>query len=137
MAVDSHSCPIHVKVDPFRQGTCMFIYMGKTGNNLCPVGAVTAYLAVRGRAPGPFFQFASYPGSCWSELGSEGSSTRTILPICFISRELLVRHVRAALSHLQVDVNRPQFSDWGSHNCCSGGFGGLLDQNTWSLAHTS
>ena len=30
--------------------------MGRTGNDLCPVAALTAYLAVRGGGPGPFFR---------------------------------------------------------------------------------
>ena len=30
----------------------------QTDNDLCPVGAVAAYLAVQGREPGPFFKFA-------------------------------------------------------------------------------
>ena len=61
VAVDSQTNPmvvgVHIKAsktDPFRQGA--FIYLGKTGNDLCPVAAMTAYLAVRGRASGPFFQ---------------------------------------------------------------------------------
>ena len=31
--------------------------MGKTGDDLCPVAAVTAFLAIRGNSPGPVFQF--------------------------------------------------------------------------------
>ena len=31
-------------------------YVGKTGNELCPVAAITAYLAIRGTS-GPFFFF--------------------------------------------------------------------------------
>ena len=44
------------KTDPFRKG--VVVYLGRTDNDLCPVGAVAAYLAVRGREPGPFFKFA-------------------------------------------------------------------------------
>ena len=69
------------KTDPFRQG--VFIYLGKTGNDLCPVAAVTAYLPARGRAPGPFFRF------------------RRGTPL---SRELLVKHVRQALCQLGIEV---------------------------------
>ena len=32
-------------------------YVGKTGNELCPVAAITAYLAIRGTTSGPFFYF--------------------------------------------------------------------------------
>ena len=90
VALDSQSVPsvvrVHIKAsktDPFRQG--VYIYVGKTGNDLCPVAAVTAYLAVRGRAPGPFFHFAT------------GSP---------LSRELLVKHVRVALAQTEVDVGK-------------------------------
>lgn len=90
VALDSHSEPsvvrVHIetsKTDLFRQG--VFIYFGKTGNNLCPVATVTAYLAVRGQAPGPFFQFAN------------GAP---------LSREQFVRHLRAALSQSNVDVSK-------------------------------
>lgn len=31
--------------------------MGRTGNELCPVAAVLAYLVARGPGPGPLFQF--------------------------------------------------------------------------------
>jgi len=40
-------------MDPFRKG--VMVYVGKTGNELCPVMASTAYLAIRGTRPGPFF----------------------------------------------------------------------------------
>lgn len=51
---------VHIKAsktDPFRQG--VYVYLGATGNDLCPVAAVSAYLAIRGREPGPFFRFGS------------------------------------------------------------------------------
>ena len=43
------------KTDPFRHG--VMVYVGKTGNELCPVAAITAYLAIRGTTSGPFFLF--------------------------------------------------------------------------------
>ena len=43
------------KTDPFRKG--VMVYVGKTDNELCPVMALTAYLAIRGTRPGPFFCF--------------------------------------------------------------------------------
>jgi hypothetical protein len=43
------------KTDPFRIGVDIFV--GKTGNVLCPVSAVLAYMALRGPGPGPLFQF--------------------------------------------------------------------------------
>ena len=64
MTLDSVSAPTLVQVrikasktDPFRKG--VVVYLGRTDNDLCPVGAVAAYLAVRGREPGPFFKFAT------------------------------------------------------------------------------
>ena len=45
------------KTDPFRKG--VVVYLGRTDNDLCPVGAVPAYLAVRGREPSPFFKFTT------------------------------------------------------------------------------
>ena len=46
---------LHVaKCDQFGEGTNVFI--GKTGNTICPVDACLAYVAVRGASPGPFFR---------------------------------------------------------------------------------
>lgn len=62
VAVDSLSAPtvlqIHLKqskTDQFRQGIDVFI--GKTGDDLCPVSAVLAYLAARQGDPGALFRF--------------------------------------------------------------------------------
>ena len=43
------------KTDPFRVG--VHIYVGRTGNTLCPVIAVLHYMVARGRGSGPFFKF--------------------------------------------------------------------------------
>ena len=43
------------KTDPFRQG--IYLFVGKTGSDLCPVSAVLAYLAVRGKNEGPLFTY--------------------------------------------------------------------------------
>ena len=43
------------KTDPFRVG--IDIYVGRTKNDLCPVAAVLAYMALRGQGPGPLFTF--------------------------------------------------------------------------------
>lgn len=43
------------KTDPFRVGVEVFI--GRTGNALCPVAAVLAFMAIRGQGPGPLFKF--------------------------------------------------------------------------------
>ncbi len=57
--------------------------MGRTDKLLCPVVAVSAYLAVWGYVPGPFFLLA-----CGTPL----------------SREVLVRKVRAALWSSVIDM---------------------------------
>ena len=61
VAVDSHWSPslvkIHLKTsktDQERKGAD--VYVGKTGDILCPVSALLAYLPVRGALPGPLFQ---------------------------------------------------------------------------------
>ena len=43
------------KTDPFRQGVT--IYVGSTGDELCPVVAVLAYMTARGGTPRPLFQW--------------------------------------------------------------------------------
>ena len=60
VAVDSHSHTTiltirlrHSKTDPFGAGVTL--YVGRTGDTLCPVSAVLAYLAVRPKTPGPLF----------------------------------------------------------------------------------
>lgn len=44
------------KTDPFRKGVDVFV--GRTSNELCPVAAMLAYLAIRTSKPGFLFQFA-------------------------------------------------------------------------------
>ena len=62
VAVDSQSAPsilkVHLKqskTDQFRKG--MDMHIGMTGDDLCPVSAMLAYLAVRQGAPGALFHF--------------------------------------------------------------------------------
>ena len=52
------------KTDPFRQGIDTFV--GRTGNELCPVTAVLSYMMQRGPAPGPFFKFKSGTPLTWA-----------------------------------------------------------------------
>ena len=61
IAVDNPSNPStlrihlsHSKTDELGKG--VDIYLGKTGQDLCPVSAMLAYLAVRGKDPGPLFR---------------------------------------------------------------------------------
>ena len=92
IAVDSHTSPTILQVrlkmsktDPFRHG--ISIYIGKTGNNLCPVAALLSYLAIRGQHAGPLFCFQD--GRC-------------------LTRSRLVHNLRSVLS--QVGVNAANYS---------------------------
>ena len=71
------------KTDPFRKGVT--IHLGRTGNELCPVSAIAAYMVVRGREEGPFFHLAS------------GAP---------LSREVLVRRLRAALGACGIEAEK-------------------------------
>ena len=82
ICVDSRSSPSVLsvylkrsKTDPFGAG--LTIYLGRTGNILCPVSAILAYLAIRPPEPGPLFIF------------EDGSS---------LSRPRLVHSLRQALT---------------------------------------
>ena len=44
------------KTDQFGRGVA--VYVGATGDDLCPVSALMEYVSSRGEAPGPFFRFA-------------------------------------------------------------------------------
>ena len=63
IAVDDPARPSFVRVaikqsktDPFRRGVDLFL--GRTGNDLCPVGAILNFLVARGPQSGPLFAFA-------------------------------------------------------------------------------
>ena len=70
----------HSKTDHFDKGTCVCI--GCTGDDLCPVAAFMAYLAVRGMKQGPLFQ------------------TKDGLPV---ARESVVNNVRQVLQALGLE----------------------------------
>lgn len=60
VAIDSHECPAVVrirlriaKMDPFGKG--VDIFLGATGSEVCPVGALLKYLSVRPAGKGPLF----------------------------------------------------------------------------------
>ena len=62
IAVDNYQSPSMVQVnikqsktDPFRKG--VRVYIGYTGNDLCPVSALLSYLTYRSPNSGPLFQF--------------------------------------------------------------------------------
>ena len=44
------------KTDPFQRG--IFLFIRRTGSDVCPVAAVFSYILVRGQRGGPLFQFA-------------------------------------------------------------------------------
>lgn len=69
------------KTDQSGAGT--HLYLGRTGNILCPVSAVLAYLAIRPPTPGPLFLF------------QDGTP---------LSRNRLVTHMRDALCQLGIDA---------------------------------
>ena len=62
VVVDNKSSPSLVRIlikqsktDPFRQG--VYIYLGRTGNAICPVKAILSYLALWDDVSGPLFIF--------------------------------------------------------------------------------
>lgn len=62
VSIDSRDSPSLVRIflkasktDQLREGVPIFL--PKTNSPLCPVAAITAYMAVRGQALGPFFRF--------------------------------------------------------------------------------
>ena len=71
------------KTDPFRKG--VNLYMGRTNNDLCPITAMMAYLAIRGDGDGPLFRFQN------------GQP---------LTRERFVAKVREALSTSGIDHNK-------------------------------
>ena len=73
----------HSKTDMFGAGA--HILLGRTGDILCPVVSLLAYLAMRPPSPGPLFIFM------------DGTP---------LSRARLVTHVREALSQAGIDTAR-------------------------------
>ena len=71
------------KTDPFREG--VDVYVGKTGNDICPVSAMTAYLTSRRGKDGPLFQF------------EDGT---------FLTRDRFVSAVREALKIIGIDPSK-------------------------------
>ena len=62
------------KTDPFRKGVDVFV--GRTGNDLCPVAAMLAYMVQRGKGPSPFFRFQD-GGPLTRREASHGSQAST------------------------------------------------------------
>ena len=85
------------KTDPFRKGVSIFI--GITGNKICPVAAILDYRVRRGLYPGPFFLF---------------SDRR------YLTRARFVTYLKEALAAAGVDQNKvhwSQLQNWCCHNC--------------------
>ena len=87
LAVDSHKNPkvirIHLKkskTDQLKKGADIFI--GKTGNDLCPVSAMLAYVAIRGFREGPLFRFV------------DGRP---------LTKDRFIHHLRSALTGVGID----------------------------------
>ena len=64
VAVDGHSNPLLVRIHLRKSkadqlGRRVNIYLGRTDEDLCPVAALLAYLAVCGREPGPLFELSN------------------------------------------------------------------------------
>ena len=53
------------KTDPFRVG--INVYVGTTGNALCPITAMLHYMVARGPGPGPFFKFEDGSPLTWAK----------------------------------------------------------------------
>ena len=90
ISVDSIENPsilkIHLKGSKMDQTKIgLDIYIGRTQNEICPVAAILAYLALRGQDDGPLFRL------------SDGRP---------LSRQLLVEKVRSALQEANVDCAR-------------------------------
>lgn len=90
ITIDSPAAPqlvrVHIKgskTDPFRKG--VHIFLGRTKDQLCPVAALLAYVAIRGKASGPLFRMA------------DGT---------FLTRDRFVQEVRKALSAAGVDQTK-------------------------------
>ncbi len=106
LAVDNKANPtilrVHLKqskTDPFRRGIDVFV--GKTGNLLCPVTAMMAYLARRGDGPGVLFRFQNGQ---------------------LLTRERFVSRVRQALKQPGIDPSKyagHSFRSGARHNRCS------------------
>ncbi len=70
----------HSKTDQYGRG--VEVYLGKTDEELCPVSALLAYLAIRGNESGPLFRL------------NDGR---------YLTKEIFIAKVRAALSVLGLD----------------------------------
>ena len=63
IAVDNEDAPTVIKIHLKRTENTQFsgvdVYLGSTGNELCPVAALMVHIAMRGMSTGPLFRFQS------------------------------------------------------------------------------
>ena len=90
IAIDNVKSPtllqVHLKAsktDPFREG--VDVYVGKSGNDICPISAMSAYLSSRGGQDGPLFLF------------EDGT---------FLTKDRFVSAVREALKLIGIDPSK-------------------------------
>jgi len=90
IAIDNVKSPtllqVHLKAsktDPFREG--VDVYVGKSGNDICPISAMSAYLSSRGGQDGPLFLF------------EDGT---------FLTKDQFVSAVREALKFIRIDPSK-------------------------------
>jgi len=90
IAIDNVKSPtllqVHLKAsktDPFREG--VDVYVGKSGNDICPISAMSVYLSSRGGQDGPLFLF------------EDGT---------FLTKDRFVSAVREALKLIGIDPSK-------------------------------
>ena len=111
VSIDCHSQPTMVHLTLRRSKTDVFgagvtIHLGKTGSILCPVSSLLAHLAICPATPGPLFLFRS------------GAP---------LSREILVRAVRSALSSTGIDASLFHSHSFRIGAATTASFAGLPD----------
>ena len=84
IAVDDHESPSVIRIHLRRSKTDQFgsrvdVYLGSTGDKLCPVAALLAYLAVRGCEDSPLFRFRDCRALTREDFVDKVRSTLSIL----------------------------------------------------------
>ena len=94
VAIDDHGSPTMIRIylrkakaDPFGRG--VEVFLGKTGQQLCPVTALLGYLGVRPQTPGDAPLFVNHEGTPFT-------------------KEVFVRKVKSALS--RAGINHQAYS---------------------------
>ena len=106
---------VHIKAsktDPFRKG--VNIFLGRTSNLLCPVAALLAYVAIRGKSPGPLFCMANG---------------------AYLTRDLFVSEVRKALVAAGVDQSKYSGHSFRIGAATTAASAGIADSTIKTLGH--